>query len=500
MPRPVLQRQEFPRPEAPRGIESRSRNLAVDAVMKDRLPTPVGRQKEVLYLPANGHTVVLGTAGSGKTTLAVLRSLYLRDPRTDHAGRTLLVTFNRCLVSYLRSLAGFPAAIDVRNYHHFARGYLASRGYSLGWRICDGDRRRNLVTRAVADVRQQHGSSAVLRRPVEFVAEEFRWLAQHGISSLEEYVDSERVGRAGTRVTRTDRPALYKAYEKYKTLRSAVGKDFDWDDLSHAVLMELQRDGTGRLYRHIVVDEGQDFSPMMLKSLAAAIPEDGSLTFFGDMAQQIYGNRMSWRGAGLNVQRDRIWRFEENYRNSRQIARLALAIASMPQFPGDPDLVEPKSPRADGPLPALVRFTSEVEATRFAAAQARTAAATQQVAVLFRDRQAETALVRELGQTVATRLHRDLRVWPDGPGLFYGTYHSAKGLEFDTVLLPFLSSDHLPHPPDVASFGEADAATQDSKLLYVGVTRAKSNLILTYAGDQTRLLPSDDELYARSRR
>jgi hypothetical protein len=68
--------------------------------------------------------------GSGKTTLAVLRSLYLADPRTDHAGRVLLVTFNKCLVSYLRSLAGgFPGSVDVRNYHHFARGYVSSRGH-----------------------------------------------------------------------------------------------------------------------------------------------------------------------------------------------------------------------------------------------------------------------------------------------------------------------------------------------------------------------------------
>jgi ABC-type taurine transport system ATPase subunit len=38
------------------------------------LPTPIGRQKDVLYLPTQGHFVVLGTAGSGKTTLAVLRA------------------------------------------------------------------------------------------------------------------------------------------------------------------------------------------------------------------------------------------------------------------------------------------------------------------------------------------------------------------------------------------------------------------------------------------
>lgn len=38
------------------------------------LPTPIGRQREVLYLPAAGHFVVLGAAGSGKTTLTILRA------------------------------------------------------------------------------------------------------------------------------------------------------------------------------------------------------------------------------------------------------------------------------------------------------------------------------------------------------------------------------------------------------------------------------------------
>ena len=92
------------------------------------LPNPVGRQREVLYLPAEGHTVVLGTAGSGKTTLAILRSLYLADPSTDHGGRTLLVTFNRCLVTYMKHLAGtIGRRVVVENYHKFARGYLACR-------------------------------------------------------------------------------------------------------------------------------------------------------------------------------------------------------------------------------------------------------------------------------------------------------------------------------------------------------------------------------------
>lgn len=33
------------------------------------------------------------------------------------------------------------------------------------------------------------------------------------------------------------------------------------------------------MYKHIIVDEGQDLSPIMLKSLVKAIPEDGTFTF-----------------------------------------------------------------------------------------------------------------------------------------------------------------------------------------------------------------------------
>ena len=41
------------------------------------LSQPRGKQLEVLDLKPEGHNVVLGTAGSGKTTLAIYRAIYL---------------------------------------------------------------------------------------------------------------------------------------------------------------------------------------------------------------------------------------------------------------------------------------------------------------------------------------------------------------------------------------------------------------------------------------
>ncbi len=462
--------------------------------MAESLPRPIGRQREVLYLPAEGHTVVLGTAGSGKTTLAILRSLYLADPSTDHGGRTLLVTFNRCLVTYMRHLRGPTSGRTiVENYHKFARGYLASRGKLPNDSICEPDRRLRLI-RQLCQEQSPDPQSSILKRPPEFFDEEFRWIQGHGITNAQDYVAAERIGRAAARVARADRPVLFGLYTRYLRLRRSAGKAYDWSDLASTVLNELQADNGERRYRHVVIDEGQDFSPEMLRSLAAAIPQDGSLTFFGDTVQQIYGHRMSWRSAGLTARQ--IWKFKENHRNTKQISQLALALADMPGFPDVPDLVEPTAPLADGPQPALVHFSSESEELEFAIARAVELALTGTVAILFRTRDQETAIQRHLPGG-ATRLHRELNGWPSDPGLFFGTYHAAKGLEFDTVFLPLLSAERWPHPDDVEHFGDHEAAARNSRLLYVGISRARSTLVLTYSEQITPLLPPNGSLYQR---
>lgn len=364
------------------------------------LPTPVGRQREVLYLPARGHTVVLGTAGSGKTTLAILRSLYLSDPSTAHGGRTLLVTFNRCLVTYMAHLAGtMQRPVDVRNYHRFARGHLGSRDQLPPDSICSPSERLRFIESVVGDAHAAGVRSPISQRATKFLEEEFQWIQRHGIGNEQDYVDAERTGRS-TRVRRAERTELFDLYERYLRRRGQAGKRYDWDDLAGAVRRELADDEGERVYRHVVIYEGQDFSPEMLRSLAAVVPHDGSLTFFGDIAQQIYGHRMSWRSAGLNA--SKIWRFQENYRNTKQIARLALALPAMPHFRNDPDLVEPAAPAADGPRPVLMHRPSESAERELVVSRATDLARTGTVAVLFRTREQEAATRRYLPNEACT--------------------------------------------------------------------------------------------------
>jgi superfamily I DNA/RNA helicase len=461
------------------------------------LPLPIGRQKDVLYLPSKGHFVVLGTAGSGKTTLAILRSAYLGNPNTENNGQTLLVTFNRALVSYLRHFQGSHFRnVVVENYHLFARGYLNSRGRMRNHSICEGKLRELLILKAILATAQAKGDHAVFGRGFEFFSREIEWIQQHGISSAQNYVQVERIGRGEAPLDRKSRGLVFDVYEEYLSLRKAAHKDFDWDDMANGVCDEFENDASRRRYKHVVIDEGQDFSPQMIRSLSKAIPSDGSLTFFGDMAQQIYGRRLSWKSAGLSV--SKVWEFKENYRNTRQIADLGLAISRMPYYEGTPDLVEPVSPKADGPLPAIVECPSErreIELVRELAVQG---GKTQTVAILGRTWNLVSTIAKHLPNS-AIKLHRDLTTWQAGPKIYYGTFHGAKGLEFDAVFLPFLTASNIPDAEEVNALGEDEARAIDGKLLYVGVTRAKTRLVITFTGGITKLLPTDGGLYQKSK-
>ena len=80
--------------------------------------------------------------------------------------------------------------------------------------------------------------------------------------------------------------------------------------------------------------------------------------------------------------------------------------------------------------------------------------------------------------------------------IYVGTYHSAKGLEYDTVMLPFLDKDELPPKDAVEIHGKDYMLPNEIKLLYVAVTRAKTGLVMSYSsGKLTELFPIDSENY-----
>jgi len=90
---------------------------------------------------------------------------------------------------------------------------------------------------------------------------------------------------------------------------------------------------------------------------------------------------------------------------------------------------------------------------------------------------------------------RDVRDWVDWlrqrfdhgvqGGVHLLTFHRAKGLEWDAVFLPRIEERELPCKQAI---GDEDAIAEERRLLYVGITRARKHLALTWTRRPSRFL------------
>lgn len=457
---------------------------------------PRGKQKEVMALPARGHIVVLGTAGSGKTTIALLRAQHLAS--IPDGGRVLLVTFNGALVEYMWAMSNSQMErLVVENYHKFARGYLRGRGKMPGWNIIAGpSKKASYIEQAVEALRMEYPRESTLKRPTEFFMEEITFMQRFGLVHLDEYRDAERIGRGSSNIKRDNRKWIFAVYEKYLELREAAGQKYDWDDLAYYAFQELKKDDGERRYTHIIVDEGQDFSPMMIKSLVEAVADGGSFTFFGDVAQQIYGSRLSWRDSGIDV--TKIWPFDVNYRNPATITSFAKAITQSKYWRQDEDMVEAAPQIAEGPKPILVEFSDSRREISWILERAMATGRTASTVIILRSRADIDTVSRMLRRKgcKAIEIDRDTPGFPDSKEIYLATFHAAKGLEFDHVFIPYLTKDRLPDPDTVSgAVSREDAYADEIKLLYVAATRSRYGLYMTYSGTLSPLFPMDCDTY-----
>ena len=80
--------------------------------------------------------------------------------------------------------------------------------------------------------------------------------------------------------------------------------------------------------------------------------------------------------------------------------------------------------------------------------------------------------------------------------VYLTTFHSAKGLLFDNVYVPFISAEKLPDPDVVdRAVSVEDAYANELKLLYVAATRTKYGLYMSYSGTLTPLFPEGADSY-----
>lgn len=430
--------------------------------------------------------LVRGVAGSGKTLLLLMRAKLLQ--RLQPSWRILVLTYNRdlahFLVGYFDRLGGDPSAVQITHFHKWCRDLLVEAGE---WREpLTKEDRLALVAEALGEVEKTWSVGA------EAAAEEIEWIKEYVEPPVDEkYLAAQRTGRRGG-LKEPQRRTILKILGRYEELLRRR-KRWDWEDIPLRVLELIN---AGRIaaprYHALLVDETQDFAPSWFRVLLRMLkPETNLLFLVGDGAQRVYRRDLCWNRLGIQLRgRSRILR--RVYRNTFEIATYAADWMRTHGGPADlerygEEWVEPELDHAwvrHGSQPVLTGFPDPRAERQFLVEEIQRLLADgrspSDILALHARRDAGSATAEALKQEgIPAAAVKETGLIFDPPSVNVCTYHSAKGLEFPIV---FCSMVNL--FPDKRGFEAEDAAKQAeaeaARLLYVGMTRARDQLYVTY--------------------
>lgn len=451
-----------------------------------------GKQQEVLYLPQSGHGVVCGVAGSGKSVCAVMRAKYIQKLTK---GRVLLLTYNNSLINYMKDINNDLDKIDVTTYHKFATRCMRNIGILGNDEILsDSWKKKGLIENAINNVKKLYLNISVLNRNVDFFVEEIKWMQGFGILDEDEYEDVERSGRRGARLLKSDRKYVFQVYKEYVKLRTRVGKKYDWDDYAFYLNRYLKHDIINTKYECIIIDEGQDFTPMMIQSLVNYMKDTGSILYFGDQAQQIYGKgRMSWKQLGLKIRK--VYTLDENHRNTKQIEKLANSIRATLDLEIDDGLLSMNSSK-EGEKPIIASFKNRNTEDAYIIDKVKTYSKKGSTCIVAKkdDLKHYQSLLRKEGIPY-TIIDRNVKGITRTMGIFISNYHAIKGLEFDNIIMPECSDNMFRN--NLQNYNDEEKKEKElelSKVIYVGISRAKENLIISHCDELLNIIPKDNNI------
>ncbi|MBE6484825.1 MAG: ATP-dependent helicase [Actinomycetaceae bacterium] len=387
------------------------------------------QQRVLVERETRGAARISGGAGTGKTVVAVHRTVWLARRSDSHTApggeaptgqdgtktsipgvaapadsganpattRILLTTFTRNLAEDLhRQVAqlapDLPLAesfeepgIFVSGIDALAMAILQKAGDSIADVVMPVFGRQR--SRVLAGVRGRQanpwqealnvagGGLPESLRSTDFLESEYELIIlPHQLTTLQKYLRVRRPGR-GVALDRAKRAAVWKVVEAYRDYAAAA----DYTSFAERLVLAATwlntraTAGDARPFQHVVVDEAQDLSPahlLLLRALVAPGPND--LFLAEDSHQRIYGKKIVLSHYGIEV-RGRSHRLTRNYRTTRQNLNFAFEILEPGDYrdlEGESEQHRYLSPRS-GPEPVLLKAASPSDELDMAAQQVR---------------------------------------------------------------------------------------------------------------------------------
>ncbi len=441
-------------------------------------------QRQWMERDYSGPARVSGSAGTGKTIVALHRAAYLA--RTHTNARVLLTTFSDTLANALqtklkRLLGNEPRLaerIDVHSLNAIGlRLYKAHVGQAT---MASREALRDLINEAASAVGGHKFGLHFLFTEWEQVVDAWQ------LENWEAYRDVVRLGRR-TRLPEAQRTVLWSIFERVRAGMKAR-KLITYAELFSSLAAAISKN-KNPVFDFAVVDEAQDLSVAHLRFFAAlGGTRPNALFFAGDLGQRIFQQPFSWKALGVDI-RGRSRTLRVNYRTSHQIRTQADRLLG----PVVTDVDGNSENRGDtvsvfnGPPPTIHSLKSESEEIKtvgnWIAEQAKAGVLPHEFGVFVRsEAQLDRARAAAKEAGVAFKI-LDENVETTSGHVSISTMHLAKGLEFRAVVVMACDDEIIPLQERIETVGD-DADLQEvydteRHLLYVACTRARDHLLVT---------------------
>ena len=441
-------------------------------------------QRELVERDYNGPARVSGSAGTGKTVVALHRAVFLTRANPDV--RVLLCTFSDTLASALHAklrvlISNEPRLAERLEVHSVAA--IANRLY----RTISGPPK--IASSETIRVLIEDAANAVdgIRFSIRFLMAEWEQVVDAwGLDTWEAYRDVQRLGRR-RRLAEGQRRILWDLFEQVRD--RLVDEGLITQPELYRRLAEAISERTQPTFDFVVVDEAQDVNIAQLRFLAAlGAGRPNGLFFAGDLGQRIFQQPFSWKALGVDI-RGRSRTLRINYRTSHQIRTQADLLL-------DPELSDVDGNTEDrrgtvsvfnGPRPSIALVGTKADEINRVSEWITKAIdeelAPHEISVFVRsDAELDRAL-RAVEDTGLPSLVLKDDVQPRAGHVSVGLMHLAKGLEFRAVVVMACDEDVIPSESRLEQIEDEsdleDAYNTERHLLYVACTRARDHLLVT---------------------
>jgi superfamily I DNA/RNA helicase len=441
-------------------------------------------QRQLVERDYAGPARVAGSAGAGKTIVALHRAAHLA--RTHPDARVLLTTFSDTLANALRTklnrlLGNEPRLAERIDVHALdAIGLRLYKTHVGPATIAGREVARELMQEAASAVGGHNFGLHFLITEWEQVVDAWQ------LDGWEAYRDVARLGRK-TRIPEPQRKVLWSIFERVRAGLKARHL------ITHAQLFSTLAATISKnkntIFDFAVVDEAQDIGIAHVRFFAALGGNRLNALFFaGDLGQRIFQQPFSWKALGVDV-RGRSRTLRVNYRTSHQIRTHAdrLLGLSVSDVDGNSEDRGDTVSVFNGPSPAVHALKSESEeaalAGKWMAERAKAGVLPHEFGVFVRSSaQLDRARAAVTAAGLAFRI-LDEHVETANGHVSISTMHLAKGLEFRAVVVMACDDEVIPLQERIETVGDdadlREVYDTERHLLYVACTRARDHLLVS---------------------